>query len=198
MAVTDPLAQVSDYYSVFPNSGSDNETELLSQLTAVSRYIEHECGQQFTKDAAAVARVFMGDGSNQLWLGENLAATPTLVKIDQDNDGTYETTVSTIELWPYNAAQGATASPWRRIDLPPWGTYTSWPKGSRIQVTAQWGWPAVPAAVRQACIHLTAILRIESPRATSSIDEMGRVIGMSQQARTIVDELLGIYPRLSV
>jgi hypothetical protein len=197
MAVTDPLATVDDYRSVYPGAGADNDTELLSQLTAVSRYIEHVCGQMFTKDTAAVARVFIGDGTSQLWVGENIAVTPTLVKMDTDNDGTYETTVSTMELWPLNAAYGAEVNPWRRIDLPSWGTYTYWPKGSRVQVTAQWGWPAIPAAARQACIQLTAILRIESPRATSSIDEVGRVIGMSNQARGIVEELISQYPKLA-
>lgn len=199
MAVSDPLASVADYAQVYPNANSDNQTELLSQLTAVSRYIEFMCGQQFTKDAAAVARVYRPTrASSQLWLGENLSTTPTLLQLDTDGDGTYATTISSsdYELWPTNAALGAEAKPYRRIDLAEWGTYTSFTASQRVKVTAVWGWASVPVAVRQACIQLTAILRIESPRATSSIDELGRVIGMSPQARGIVDDLLSAYPRL--
>ena len=197
MAVTDPLAQVSDYAAVFPGAHND-DVELLRQLTAVSRYIEFQCGQCFTKDAAAVARVFMGDGTNQLWLDENLAVSPTSVKFDSSQDGTYATTVTTFELWPYNAARGPEVKPWRRIDLPSWGSYTSFPAGQRVQVTAQWGWATVPEAVRQATVQLTAILRLESPRATSSIDELGRVVGMSPLGRGIIDELLATYPRMPI
>lgn len=195
MAVSDPYAQVSDYAQVFPNTSND-DVELLRQLTAVSRYIDFRTGQFFSSDTAAVVRIYTGDGTNQLWLDENLAVSPTSLKYDSGNDGTYATTITTFELWPYNAADGPVAQPYRRIDLPPWGDYTVFPKGQRVQVTAQWGWLAVPEMVRTACIQLTAILRLQSPRATSSIDEMGRVVSMSAQGRGIVDELLAAFPRM--
>lgn len=196
-AVTDPLASTQDYQDVF--AVVDDELELERQLKAVSRYIEHRTGQFFTKDAAAVVRVFRPEVStSELWLGTNLAANPTQIRLDTGNDGTYATTLSSTnwELWPLNAADGPEPRPYRRIDLVPWGTYTSFAAGQRVEVTAQWGWPSVPEAVRQACIHLTAILRIESPRATSSVDELGRTVGMSAQASGIINDLLAAYPRI--
>ena len=200
MAVTDPLAFVADYEAAF-GSGVDNVEELGRQLSAVSRWIEWRCGQQFARDAAAVARVFVGDGTPRLWLETNLGATPTAVAIDVNNDGSYAGAVAagSLEPWPLNAAIGPEARPWRALDLRPWATdYTSWPAGLRVRVTAVWGWPAVPEAVRQACVQLTAILRIESPRATSTVDELGRAIGMSSAASRIVDSLLEAYPRVPV
>lgn len=198
MAVSDPYALVAEYDAVFPNRNGEDDGELLLQLTAVSRYIDSRCGQFFALDASPVARVFVGDGSNQLWLRTNLGATPTAVKFDTDSDGTFASTVTPVELWPLNAADGPEARPWRRIDLPPWCSYATFPKGMRVEVTARWGWPAVPAAVRQATIHLTAILRLESPRSTSSIDEIGRVVGMAPAASSIIDDLLAAYPGVSL
>ena len=196
MAVTDPYARASDYREEFPGAAIDDDTELERQLTAMSRYIEMCTGQFFTLDASAVARVYMGDGTNQLWLQENLAVSPTSVKFDTNNDGTYATTVTTFELWPLNAARGPEVKPWRRIDLPPWGTYTTFPANTRVQVTAQWGWLTVPAAIRLACIHLTALLRMETPRATTTISELGETVGQSPQARGIIEDLLKTYPRV--
>lgn len=201
MAISDPYATVDDYFAVFPDASHDDETELLSQLTAISRYIESPavCGQFFTKDATAVVRIFRPDHSGpELWLGTNLAVNPTQIRLDTGADGTYATTLASTnwELWPLNAADGPEPRPWRRIDLVSWGTRTSWTAGQRVEVTAQWGWPAVPVVIRQACIHLTAILRLQSPRATSSVDEIGRVVGMSAEGRGIVESLLRAYPRL--
>lgn len=201
LAVTDPYAVETDYFAVFPDATHDDEAELLEQLTAISRYIESPavCGQFFTKDTAAVVRIFRPEHTSaELWLGTDLAVAPTQIRLDTAADGTYATTLAAAywELWPLNAADGPEARPWRRIDLVSWGTYTSWAAGQRVEVTAQWGWPAVPAAIRQACIHLTAILRLQSPRATSSVDEIGRVVGMSAEGRGIVESLLRAYPRL--
>lgn len=203
MAVTDPLATLDDYTSRFPNRNRSDDGELLRTLTAVSRYIESQevCGQQFTKDAAAVVRIFRPEvATSKLWLGANLAANPTTIRLDTASAGTYATTLSSTnwELWPLNAADGPEPKPWRRIDLVSWGTYATFAAGQRVEVTAVWGWPTVPEIVRLAVIELTAIVRLESPRATTRVDEMGTVIGMSAQGRDIVSNLLSSYPRQPV
>ena len=200
MAVTDPLATLDDYAAEFPNRDRADEVELLHTLTAVSRYVESQrvCGQQFTKDAAAVVRIFKPEvATSELWLGTNLAANPTQIRLDTANAGTYATTLSSTnwELWPLNAADGPEPRPYRRIDLLPWGTYTSFAANQRVEITAVWGWPTVPEIVRLAVIHLTAIVRLESPRSTTRVDELGSVIGMSAQARDIISNLLAAHPR---
>lgn len=195
MAVTDPYAQVSDYSAVFPIAPND-DVELLRQLTVVSRYIDHETGRFFTKDAAAVARIYIPrEASDTLWT-EDIAVSPTSLKIDTDDDGSFadETAITGFELLPLNAARGPEVQPWHGIRLRSFASpYTVFPANTRVEVTAQWGWLAVPEAIRQATIQLTAILRLQSPRATNSIDEMGRVIGMSSEGRGIVEDLKYTY-----
>lgn len=64
------------------------------------------------------------------------------------------------------------------------------------EVTAIFGWPAVPKGIERATIDLTAILRLESPRATSHITEsIDTVVGTSFEAQKIVDELSRVYAK---
>ena len=87
--------------------------------------------------------------------------------------------------------------PWNQLYLPTnrvarisWGVLT--------EVTGIWGMPAVPRAVVDATIELTAIWRIESPRATTRISEgFDALIGTSREAQTIVDKLIALYSRPS-
>jgi hypothetical protein len=65
-----------------------------------------------------------------------------------------------------------------------------------VQVTARFGWPAVPQAIVQATCQLVGILRLESPRATSQISEgLDSVLGASFEAQKIVENLQRVYAR---
>jgi hypothetical protein len=76
--------------------------------------------------------------------------------------------------------------------LPDWST-RSWNCGHLVRVTGQWGWPAVPEAVKRACIHLTAILRLETPRSQRTVSEIGSIVEMSAQGAGIVNDLIKHY-----
>ena len=107
----------------------------------------------------------------------------------------FATTLATTdyELLPLNANRGPEPRPYTRIGMTSWGKYSSFSAGERVEVTAQFGWPAVPEAIQRACIHLTAILRLETPRATRRIAELGDVIETSQDAQFIVKQLVDQY-----
>lgn len=195
MAITDPYATASDYDQVFPYGGTDT-VELARQLITVSRYIDRETGRFFALDASAVARIYIPrESSDTIWT-DDIAVSPTSLKIDTDDDGSFadETVITGFELLPLNAARGPEVWPWHGIRLRSFASpHTVFPAGQRVEVTAQWGWLTVPEAIRQATIQLTAILRLQSPRATSSIDEVGRVVSMSPEGRGIVEELKYTY-----
>ena len=139
-------------------------------LKAVSRYLDRMLGRSFTKDAEAVARIFVRQPQGDprvLWV-DDLAVVPASIKIDENGDGGFagETALAAddFELWPLNADKGPEARPWTMIHLPPSGGRAGWPAGRRVEVTAQWGWPAVPEAIARATAHLTAVLRLETPQ----------------------------------
>jgi hypothetical protein len=174
-------------------------------LLAVSRYLDLKLGRFFTKDAAAVTRTYdprdvsLGSdyGITRLRT-DDMAAAPTLIRIDATRDGVFETTlISTdYELLPRNAIRGPEPKPYREIRLLSTGSYTGWIFDSLVEVTAVWGWPSVPEAIVQATCQLVAILRLESPRATSQMNQgFDAIIGTSREAQDIVEQLQRAYGR---
>ena len=202
MEVTDAYASATTYRDLISKTDTAEDAEIDSDLKAVSRYLDRRLGRFFTKDASAVARTYMRGPHTDpriLWV-DDIAASPTSIKIDDDNDGSFadETALAAadFELWPLNAGKGAEPQPWTMIYLPKSGSKGNWPAGHRVEVTAQWGWPAIPDAIVRATAHLTAILRLETPRATRRIPELGDVVEASREAQSIVRELAGAYRRV--
>lgn len=226
MAVTDAYATSTQYHAQITKQDTGSDAQIDLDLLAVSRYIDRCIGRFFTKDAAPVARVYTPPGSLRqplatpplgwaesenpyrygVW-GRHLAvddiATATGLQIIMDDNrvgsfsGYTPWATTDYELWPLNAPFGSEARPYTSIVLPPWSTIGGIPIGVRVQVTAVYGWPAVPQAIINATVQLTAILRLESPRATSRVTEVGEVIGVSKRAQDIIYDLKTIYGKES-
>lgn len=126
-------------------------------IEAASRRIDEFCNDQFWLSPTPSARVLTPVIDYELSVGAFATTTGLTVEFDNDNDGTFETVVAGTA---YQAAAPERAGhPYRRLEfldvrLPGtgWRRVSSRPARSRVRVTAQWGWPAVPAQVRQACL----------------------------------------------
>lgn len=197
MAIGSAYATAIQYRAVTGKTDTAQDADILTDLTAVSRHIEGILGRFFNVDVADVARIYIPDKTADTLSVDDLSAAPTTVEVDADDDGTYSTTLAAtdFELLPLNAAKGPEAWPYNEIRMTPWGDYSYFYKGYRVRVTAKWGWPAVPEAVQRATIHLTAILRLETPRATNRIVELGEAIEASPAAQGILRNLAGQYKR---
>ena len=198
MSLDSAYATAAQYRTVTGATDTAKDADILVDLKAVSRYLEGKLGRFFNKDTSDVIRVYIAPATvPALWI-DDLSAAPTSIKIDDNLDGTYETTLAATdyELWPLNAAKEPEARPFTRIHLTPWGTRPAFCEGDRIQITGKFGWPAVPEAIQRATIHLAAILRIESPRATQRIPELSDVIEASPEAQHIVRQITDQYPRI--
>lgn len=221
MAVTDAYCDPSTYRAIVAKSDVGDDADVARDLVAVSRFLDRKLGRFFTRDAAPVARVFRtsaarggalplgwAESENPWRFGQWTRMLPTddiattsglVIKIDEDQDGSFadETALASTdyELWPENAALGAEPQPYTGIYIPEYSTKVGFPPNTRIQVTAAWGWPSVPAAVERATAHLCGILRLESPRATSRVSELGESIGTSREAQRILDDLTRQYRR---
>ena len=197
MAVTDAYADVARYKAEIVKSSAADDDTILLQLTGVSRYMERASGLFFTKDDSAVARVYIGNGTASLRVDEIASTSGLAISIDEDDDGSFgdETALASTdyELWPLNSEKGAGPKPWDKIILPSWSIKGVWPAGFRVEVTAIYGWPAVPEIIVSACVQLTGILRLESPRATNSITEFNQVLGTSRTAQAIIADLMTVY-----
>lgn len=196
MAIGDSYATEKEYRDLIGKTDPAEDAIILNDLKAVSRYLDGKLGRFFSRDTSAVARVYVARSSDTLWV-DDISATPTSIKIDQDGDGDFadETALAATdyELLPLNADKEPEPRPWTQMRLTTWGTIGSFSEGERVQVTARFGWPAVPEAIRRATIHLTAILRLETPRATRRIPELGEAIEASAEAQGIIRQLTDAY-----
>src|SRR3972149_1663132 len=158
MAVTDAYATEAEYRSRGGQSDATDTTLLDALLGAVSRLIDRESERFFGIDAAVVARLYDGNGLTRLYIDDVGTATGLIVKVDLDDDyaftGADETLTEGTHYWigPGNAELGSEVSPFRFLDIVPAnGRLSVWPSGLRkVQVTAKFGWPAVPAAIKEA------------------------------------------------
>ncbi len=121
----------------------DTDLDVLLQdaLTSVSREIENVCGRVFTTASVATARTYE-------------VCTPGTLRVDDfhTTDGLLIQGVAyTSDTWtlrPRNGVVGGqTGWPYTRITSFGYTLCT----GDEIEVTAKWGWAAVPAPVKEAC-----------------------------------------------
>lgn len=206
MALTDAYATPAEYRAQIEKSDSGDDTEILRNLTAVSRLIERETGRTFNKDATATVRIYTPTDRRLLEV-DDIGGAVTSVTVDDDDDRDFDgddsslTATSQYELWPLNAATGPEPEPYTQIyraDLDWPGTLnvgTGSTRYYRVRVEAIYGWPSVPAPIKEACIWLTAILRLESPRSTQRMDEVGITTGTSRAANDIIERLKARYAK---
>lgn len=208
MAITDAYVTGQEYRAVAEHSTTpDPGLDLLIQphLIACTRLFERETGQFFGRDDAPVARVFRAKWSDRLELtyegncpGIATIDSPNvpLIKVDTDGDGSFadETawSVGDYELQPLQAAQGPEPQPWTSICIPRWSSKHFVP-GNLVQVTAIFGWPAVPEAVKADIIELCRLWRRESPGATGRINELDQLVTESPLVRGLVYRMRDAY-----
>ena len=194
MAVTDAYADAAAYKLRTDKTDSADDTVIDLQLLAISRMLDEVAGRFFTRDTGVIPRTYFPPpyAPNARLLRTHDIATKSglTITVDEGNDGSFvgdPAFASTdFELLPMNADLGPLAKPWTMIMLPQWGARQFWSPGRRIQVQASWGWPAIPQGIIEATIDATAKLRLETPRATQTIDSMGNLEKVSPDAASIV------------
>ena len=188
-------ATAMQYRNSIGMTDTAKDIEIEADLSAVSRYIDGKMGRFFSKDTVAVSRIYLPERTATFLLVDDIAETPTSIEVDTENDGQYTTELTTddYELMPFNATRGPEPWPYTMINLTPWGDLSAFHAGQRVRITAIFGWPEVPEAIKIATIHLTAVLRLETPRATRRIAELGDVMETSPIAQGIVRQLTEQY-----
>lgn len=195
MSIDSAYASAAQYRTVTGKTDTAQDADILIDLKTISRYLDGKMQRFFTKDASDVIRVYIpAKNAKVIWV-DDISAAPTTVKLDTSGDGTFATTLAStdFELLPLNADKGPEPRPWMQIGMTPWGNYGGFTEGVRVQITGKFGWPAVPEAIQRATIHLTAILRLETPRATRRIPELGEAIEASPDAQRIIRQLTDKY-----
>jgi hypothetical protein len=203
-AVTDPYVSATDYKAWVGKTGTGDDTELAAQVIAASRFIDKECDRFFTQDAAAVVRLFDGNGSTRLYVSDIASLTGLVVKVDLDGDFAFTSTGETLTIgthfWagPANAALGPEPRPYAYLDIVPGnGRLAVWPEQLRsVQVTAVFGWPAVPAAIKEATVDLVRKLRdIQQSGAAEALQNIDMAMQMAGRQSFIFQDMRRQYRR---
>lgn len=164
MALGDNYIDASTFKAHAQIGDTDNDTEIAAVLGAVSRQIERFCGRQFNDAGSATARVYDPSPCGT-WVRVDDISTTTGLVVEHDTglDGTYATAITSAHynLEPRNGVvDGVAGHPYRTIRLHDGYTFTVERNRPTVQITARWGWTAVPADVKQAClIQATRIFR---------------------------------------
>jgi hypothetical protein len=189
-AVTDPYADVNEYKQRVGKTSGDDDLALLDQLKAISRFIDIRLDRFFTQDAAVVVRTFDGNGNTRLWLPDIASTTGLVVKVDLNADYDFtdsnETLTINTHFWvgPHNADKGPEVWPWEYLEIVPNNSVLSiWPSQVRaVQVTAKFGWPAVPNAIKELTIGIVRYLRdLEQAGGTLALQNIEGVIQLSSR-----------------
>lgn len=136
---------------------SRDRTVIEAKITQASRLIDTWCGRIFYDSGAATARVFNATSAYSLRVGDFSTTTGLVVKTDTVDDATYATTWASTdyEVLPLSGGN-YTNQPY--YELRAVGNYLFLPGNKRLgnaQITARWGWSAVPSEVEAACEILT-------------------------------------------
>lgn len=158
MAITNGYCTLAELKSYLQPAiaDSNDDTELEFAVEASSRMIDQFCRRRFYIDGSATARTYRCEWNDKVYVDDIATLTGLVVKTDESDNGTFDRTwtVSTdFEMEPLGAF-GPGGESWAYTTVVAVGTRYRFPtdgRRPRLQVTAKWGWPAVPDAVRQAC-----------------------------------------------
>ena len=197
MALGDPyctLAQLKDRLGIGVSDTVDDLT-LNDALDGASRGIEAECHRQFNDAGTESSRVFSPISSGIVRVDDFQSSAGLTIATDPGADGGFEITwaAAGYQLHPLNGVvNGQTGWPYSKIRVTlATGLYFPCTGRASVQVTARWGWAAVPKPIKIATLILAEDLSKlkDLPFGSGGYGEWGRI-----KARENPNVLLRIAP----
>lgn len=164
----------------------DDDLMLQTAISAASARIDAHCGRTFTQDATATARTFDVVDTRLLLVDDISTTSGLLVGGSPYSPNFTPDPLNAIAkgepITALRAVPGALRVPGRRYEV-------------TIDVTARWGWPAVPVAIKQASIILAGRLakRSDSLLGVMGFGDLGAV--MVRNVDPDVEQLVARYRR---
>lgn len=188
------MADVERYATVAALQGRLTEREsalddVTAALAAASTAVERYCDRVFTGDEAASARLFGPARPDRLSVDDIATADDLAVAVGRPGAFSAFTDVTP---WPYNAA--AKGEPFTELR-----TASAFPLSEvypTVEVTARWGWAAVPDDVVDAVLLLGSKLyfRRGSPGGVAGMGDYGvvRIIGGDRDMQLLLEPYVRI------
>lgn len=180
MAVTNGYCTVAELRTQLGDTASQLPLANLERaINTTSRAIDRHCGRRFWQDTNAQAKVYRPDDPYEAWVDDISTTTGLIVKTDTTGDGSWATTWDSDEyqLEPLNADTESTAYAWWRITAIDTEVFPIHSLRTTLQVTARFGWSAVPDGVTEACLIRAAAIfkRKEAVFGTVGLNGFGEV-----------------------
>lgn len=170
---------------------------LTSAISAATEQIEDYCGRAFWQSPDALtSRLYNAVDPLHCEVDDISTATGLMVMIDTIGYGSYDLQLvlgQDFVLWPLNSFTLRPVQPATELHVL-LGTRWYFPAPRTrpsVQVTAQWGWPAVPDSVNKACIVQAAQLfkSKDAPFGVAGFTEFG-VVRLRARLHPIAEGLL--------
>ncbi len=168
---------LSELKSALGITSSTDDAFLTLAIGAAETAINDLCGRKFTADGSASARTYRAQP--YICVTDDVSTlTGLVVKTDTSGDGTFDTTwaSSDYQVEPLNnLVKGRSVNNLRAVGdylFPVYGDGLA-----SVEVTAKWGWPAVPDPIEQATLMMASRLygRKASPMGVIGVGDFGPV-----------------------
>lgn len=177
-----------------------HETPIERAIEAASRSVDRHCGRRFYQDTSVATRVYTTDDPYWVWVNDISTTTGLVVKTDDNWDGTFENTWTQDD---YTGNYGFALEPANAgDDSHPWTSLTPYAGGFptlryAVQVTAKFGWAAVPTEIAQATLLLAhrIYLRKDAPFGIQNSPDAGEPVFIRRNDPDVVS-LLENYVRM--
>lgn len=163
MAFGDAYLTVEEFKARTREQSLRNDDAIAAALESSSRQIDGHCGREFNQSENDEYKIIdlcqYGDyrwGPNPIALGDVVSVTEIA---SDDGTGTYASVwdVDSYVLFPRRPKRGW---PYTSVKPAPLRTSASWPiTGYPIRVAGVFGWPEVPAPVKEVCFLMTNRLK---------------------------------------
>lgn len=190
--------EVRDYLRANQQNTSVDDFQFDLALDSACREIDAYCGRSFHQeilsDESATTRVYRPGSAGTVRVDDFWTTSGLVVATDDNDDGTFETTwaATDYELEPLNGhRQGLPGWPYWTIRAVNTRTFPCANRRASVQVTAKWGWAAVPDPVKRATLVLTAAaLKVrDAPLGIAGMGDFGAVRVPMDQYRMIAAAL---------
>jgi hypothetical protein len=160
-------------------SSTDTTSDTILEIIveAASRTIDSDCIRYFYKSSTDETKYYTAQFVDKLFLLDDVVSI-TQLATDSGNDKTYTSIWSAsadYELAPYNAA--SMNRPYTAIEISETSNYMFTTYRKSIKITGIFGWPSVPAKIKQACVMLSSRLfkRLSTPLGVASMAALGEI-----------------------
>lgn len=181
MAIGDDYITMADLKSYMNIQDDQYDARITSVATAVSREVEDHCHRQFNLDTGPTSRLYFPTSADSVITDDFSSDATVTVNTDVGLDGSYSQLWSASDFisMPINGVRNGIPG-WPFWEIEAVGNLYRFVDRRRpfVQVTAVWGWLAVPKPVIEACLMLGAdtFQMKDSRLGVAGSDQFGTVV----------------------